>query len=69
MMASMSRALDNFFVKTCVMVKMLITHITNISIEKDCDTENKINNQKEIPNVTANDLNLGEESSNLNWIN
>jgi hypothetical protein len=48
---------------------MLITHITNISIEKDCDTENKINNQKEIPNVTANDLNLGEESSNLNWIN
>ena len=26
-------------------------------------------NQKENPAVTANDLNLGEESSILNWIN
>jgi len=69
MIASVSRTLDNFFVKICVIVKRVITNIKKISNEKDCDTENNTKNQKDIPNVTTNDLNLGEENSNLNWIN
>ena len=68
-MAKISRTFDNFFVKICVIVKKVITKIPKISNEKDPDTENNTKNQNDIPNVTANDLNLGEESSNLNRVN
>ena len=47
MIASVSRTLDNFFVKTCVIVKRVITNIKKISNEKDCDTENNTKNQKD----------------------
>ena len=65
----MSNVFESFNAKICVMVIVNITKITNTSIENKPIVELIIKNQKENPAVTANALNLGEDSSILNWIN
>jgi len=50
------------------MVKMNATNTINSSIENKPVDEEIIKNQNESPAETANDLNLGEEASILNWI-
>jgi len=64
----MSNAFESFNAKICVMVIVNITKITNTSIENKPIVELIIKNQKENPAVTANALNLGEDSSILNRI-
>ena len=64
----MSNAFESFNAKICVMVIVNITKITNTSIENKPIVELIIKNQKESPAVTANALNLGEDSSILNRI-
>ena len=64
----MSNAFESFNEKICVMVIVNTTKITNASIENKPVAELIIKNQKENPAVTANALNLGEDSSILNRI-
>ena len=64
----MSNAFESFNEKICVMVIVNTTKITNASIENKPVVELIIKNQKENPAVTANALNLGEDSSILNRI-
>ena len=47
----------------------MITKITNASKENKPVAEEIIKNHKENPAVTAVALNLGDDSSILNWIN
>ena len=47
----------------------MITKIANASKENKPVTEEIIKNHKENPAVTAKALNLGDDSSILNWIN
>jgi hypothetical protein len=51
------------------MTKTIATKTASASKEKTPIAVDIMKNQKENPAVTANDLNLGEESSILNWIN
>jgi len=67
--AKMSNAFESFNAKICVMVIINTRKITSASIENKPDAEVMIKNQKVNPAVTASALNLGEESSILNWIN
>ena len=69
MIAKISNALESLTEKICVKTKTIPTKIANISKEKTPIAVVIMKNQKENPAVTANDLNLGEESSILNWIN
>ena len=65
----MSNAFESFNAKICVMVIINTRKIINASIENKPDAEVMIKNQKVNPAVTASALNLGEDSSILNWIN
>jgi hypothetical protein len=67
--ANKSKPLDNFTEKICVRIKTAETKIRKTSREKILDTLVITKNQKENPNVTAKDLNLGEDNSILNRIN
>ena len=67
--AKMSNAFESFNAKICVMVIINTRKITSASIENKPETEVIIKNQKENPAVTANALNLDEDSSILNRIN
>ena len=69
MIAKISNALENLTEKICVKTKTITTKAANISKEKTPIAVDIMKNQNENPAVTANDLNLGEESSILNWIN
>ena len=65
----MSNAFESFNAKICVIVIINTRKITNASIENKPEAEVIIKNQNENPAVTASALNLGEDSSILNWIN
>ena len=65
----MSNTFESFNAKICVIVITNARKITSDSIENKPDAEVIIKNQKENPAVTASALNLGEDSSILNWIN
>lgn len=67
--AKASRILDNFLTKICVITKVVITKIPKISNENNPVADDNTKNQKDSPRVTANDLNLCEENSNLDRIN
>jgi len=67
--AKMSNAFESFNAKICVMVIINARKITSASIENKPAAEVIIKNQKVNPAVTANALNLDEDSSILNWIN
>ena len=69
MIAKISNALESLTEKICVKIKTITTKAANISKEKTPIAVDIMKNQNENPAVTANDLNLGEESSILNWIN
>ena len=69
MIAKTSNALDNFIEKICVRTSTITTKTASASKEKTPIAVVIMKNQKENPAVTANDLNFGEESSILNWIN
>ena len=69
MIAKTSNALESLIEKICVKTKTITTKTANASKEKTPIAVDIMKNQKENPAVTANDLNLGEESSILNWIN
>ena len=66
--AKMSNAFESFNAKICVVVIVNIKKIISASIENKPVAEVIIKNQKVNPAVTANDLNLGEDNSILNWI-
>lgn len=67
--AKASRLLDNFIAKICVTIKVIITKAPKISNENNPAADDNMKNHTDNPNVTAKDLNLGEESSNLDRIN
>ena len=67
--AKMSNAFESFNAKICVMIIINTRKITSASIENKPEADVIIKNQKENPAVTASALNLGEDSSILNWIN
>ena len=67
--AKMSNDFESFNAKICVMVIINTRKITSASIENKPVAEVIIKNQRVNPAVTANALNLGEDSSILNWIN
>ena len=69
MIAKISNTLDSLTEKICVKTKTITTKTASVSKEKTPIDVDIMKNQKENPAVTANDLNLGEESSILNWIN
>ena len=69
MIAKTSNTLDSLTEKICVKTKTIATKTASVSKEKNPIDVDIMKNQKENPAVTANDLNLGEESSILNWIN
>ena len=69
MIAKISNALESLIEKICVKTKTNTTKTASASKEKTPIAVDIMKNQKENPAVTANDLNLGEESSILNWIN
>ena len=69
MIAKTSNALDSLTEKICVMTSTITTKTASASKEKTPIAVVIMKNQKENPAVTANDLNFGEESSILNWIN
>ncbi len=61
--AKTSNAFASFIEKICVTVTMTITNTANSSIEKTPIADVIIKNHSENPKVTANALNLGEDSS------
>lgn len=61
--AKISNAFESFIEKTCVTVITTITNAANRSIEKIPTAVVIIKNHNERPKVTANALNLGEDSS------
>ena len=65
----MSNAFESLNAKICVMVIINTRKITSASIENKPAAEVIIKNQKVNPAVTANALNLDEDSSILNRIN
>ena len=65
----MFNAFESFNAKICVIVIVNARKITNASIENKPVADVIIKNQRVNPAVTANALNLGEDSSILNWIN
>lgn len=64
-MANTSKPFANFLAKICVITTNDNTKIPNISNEKIPKVVVIITNQNVVPNVTANDLNLGEDNSIL----
>ena len=68
MIAKISNTLDSLTEKICVKTKTIATKTASVSKEKTPIDVDIMKNQKENPAVTANDLNLGEESSILNRI-
>ena len=69
MIAKTSNALDSLTEKICVKTNTITTKTASASKEKTPIAVVIMKNQKVNPAVTVNDLNLGEESSILNWIN
>ena len=67
--ANASRILDNFVAKICVKIKIVIIKIPKASNENNPTADEITKNQKDNPSVTAKDLNLGEENSNLDRVN
>ena len=67
--AKMSNAFESFNAKIWVIDIVIATKIASASKENKPDAEEIIKNHKENPAVTAKALNLGDDSSILNWIN
>ncbi len=67
--AKASRILDNFTEKICVKIKATMIKTPKDSNENNPTADDITKNQRESPSVTAKDLNLGDENSNLNRIN
>lgn len=67
--AKTSNTLDNFIEKICVKVKVIPTKITKATRENRPIADDITKNQRENPNVTAIDLNRGEDNSILYRIN
>lgn len=67
--AKISSPFEILYEKIWVTIMMDMTKIANVSSEKYPVAVVMIKNQKEIPIVTARDLNLGEDNSILNRIN
>ena len=65
----MSNAFESLNAKIWVIDIVNATKITNASMENKPVAEEIIKNHKENPAVTAVALNLGDDSSILNWIN
>ena len=61
--AKTSNTFESFIEKICVTVITTNTNTANNSIEKTLIADVIIKNHNENPNVTANALNLGEDSS------
>jgi len=61
--ANISNPLESLTANTCVIIKIVTTNIASASKENNPIVDVIIKNQKENPVVTANPLNLGEESS------
>ena len=59
--ANKSSPFEIFTANICVVIRIGITKINKISIEKNPIEEVIIKNQNDIPAVTASDLNLGED--------
>ena len=68
-MAKTSSPFEIFFAKTCVIVIVMPTNIARYSIANTPILLVITKNQNDIPAVTANDLNLGEDVCILNRIN
>ena len=68
MIAKASNPFESLTEKIWVKIITIATKIANTSKEKTPIAVDIMKNQKENPAVTANDLNLGEESSILNRI-
>ena len=66
--ASMSRPFEIFVENICVTISTDTTKTPNISKEKVPVIDVTMKNQNDNPVVTARDLNLGDDSSILNWI-
>ena len=60
--ANMSSPFAIFTANICVAIRTDIIKMNNISIEKNPIEEVITKNQKDIPAVTASDLNLGEDA-------
>ena len=67
--ANASKTLDNFMAKICVKINVTMIKIPKASNENNPAADDNTKNQKDNPAVTAKDLNLGDENSNLYWIN
>ena len=64
----MSNPFEIFDENTWVIISTDTTNAVNNSSEKYPVADVMIKNQKDSPAVTAMDLNLGDDSSMLNWI-
>jgi len=60
--AKISSTFEIFTANICVIIRTAVIKMKNISIEKKSIEELIIKNQKDMPPVTAIDLNLGEEA-------
>ena len=67
--ANMSNPFESLTANICVIIKTVATNTANTSKENNPIADVIIKNQKENPAVTANALNLEEDSSILNRIN
>ena len=67
--ANKSKIRDSLNEKIWVIVINDTTKIAKSSTVKKFRDDEIIKNQKENPAVIANDLNLGEDNSILNWVN
>jgi len=66
--AKTSKTLANFIAKICVIIMITPTNTANISKENIPNEDTIIKNQNDKPADTASPLNLGDDNSNLNWI-
>ena len=66
--AKTSKTLANFIAKICVIIMITPTNTANISKENIPNEDTIIKNQNDKPADTASPLNLGDDNSNLNYI-
>ena len=67
--ANMSNPFESLTANICVIIKTVATNTASASKENNPIADVITKNQKENPAVTANALNLGDDSSILNRIN
>ena len=59
---------ESFFANICVTLRTIATNMIKISMENIAIDVVMIKNQNDNPAVTASDLNLGDDTFMLNWI-